>query len=441
MKGVVLAGGTGSRLYPLTKITNKHLLPVYDKPMVYYPIQTLVDAGIRDVLVVTGGRNSGDFLRLLANGKEFGLKHIDYTYQEGEGGIAEALALAEHFAEDEKICVVLGDNIIEGSIASAVNEFQQQERGARILLKKVPDAERFGVAEIQGDRIVGIEEKPKRPKSSYAVTGIYMFDHTVFEKIRLSRTFRPGRARNYRRQQCLHPGGNNDVLLSRRLVDGCRDVRFSDARRKYGEGVARSQVEETRRGSMSNVLSMNALGALDTGEELRIPECVPGIGKVILSPTSTDLIAGVVAKPYPIWPDDRGYFLEVARLGEGLVHEFPSDTTQISAAAELPWHHQSFPLSQVSDRLLGSFRRIATGRSRGSARGFSTHGAKNTLYVGALRPWQILIPPGVAHGYKVIGEQPSVLVYVTNRQYNPSDEGRIPYNHPGISYDWELQHK
>jgi len=184
MKGVVLAGGTGSRLYPLTKITNKHLLPVYDKPMVYYPIQTLVDAGIRDVLVVTGGRNSGDFLRLLANGKEFGLKHIDYTYQEGEGGIAEALALAEHFAEDEKICVVLGDNIIEGSIASAVNEFQQQERGARILLKKVPDAERFGVAEIQGDRIVGIEEKPSRPKSSYAVTGIYMFDHTVFEKTR-----------------------------------------------------------------------------------------------------------------------------------------------------------------------------------------------------------------------------------------------------------------
>jgi glucose-1-phosphate thymidylyltransferase len=182
MKGIVLAGGTGSRLYPLTKITNKHLLPIYDKPMIYYPIQTLVDAGIQDVLVVTGGRNSGDFLRLLANGKDFGLKHIDYTYQEGEGGIAEALALAEHFAEGKKICVVLGDNIIEGSIAGAVNEFEKQERGARILLKKVPDAERFGVAEIQGDRIVGIEEKPKNPKSSYAVTGIYMFDQTVFDK-------------------------------------------------------------------------------------------------------------------------------------------------------------------------------------------------------------------------------------------------------------------
>ena len=192
---------------------------------------------------------------------------------------------------------------------------------------------------------------------------------------------------------------------------------------------------------MSNILSMNALGALDTGEELRIPECVPGIGKVILSPTSTDLIPGVVAKPYPIWPDDRGYFLEVARLGEGLVHEFPSNTTQISAALNYPgiikaFHYHKFqtdfwvPSAGLLQVVLVDLRA-----------GSSTHGAKNTLYVGALRPWQILIPPGVAHGYKVIGEQPSVLVYVTNRQYNPSDEGRIPYNHPGISYDWELQHK
>jgi glucose-1-phosphate thymidylyltransferase len=184
MKGIILAGGTGSRLFPLTKITNKHLLPIYDKPMIYYPIQTLVEAGIRDLLVVTGGRNSGDFLRLLANGKEFGLKHINYTYQEGEGGIAEALALAEHFAEGDRICVVLGDNIIEGSIADSVEQFRKQERGAKILLKEVHDAERFGVAEIQGDRIVGIEEKPKNPKSNYAVTGIYMYDETVFDKTR-----------------------------------------------------------------------------------------------------------------------------------------------------------------------------------------------------------------------------------------------------------------
>lgn len=188
MKGIILAGGTGSRLFPLTKITNKHLLPIFDKPMIYYPIQTLVDAGINDLLVVTGGRNSGDFLRLLANGKDFGLKHINYTYQEGEGGIAEALALAEHFADGEKICVILGDNLIEGSIRDSVEDFKRQPRGAKILLKEVPDAERFGVAEIQGDKIVGIEEKPKKPKSNFAVTGIYMYDETVFDK---TRTLKP----------------------------------------------------------------------------------------------------------------------------------------------------------------------------------------------------------------------------------------------------------
>ena len=182
MKGVVLAGGTGSRLSPLTKITNKHLLPIYDKPMIYYPIQTLVDAGIRDILIVTGGKNAGDFLRLLANGKEFGLAHINYTYQEGEGGIADALSLARHFADGSRICVILGDNIVEKSIRGAVDAFRQQERGARILLKKVPDAERFGVAELAGDRVVNIEEKPVRPKSDYAVTGIYLYDETVFEK-------------------------------------------------------------------------------------------------------------------------------------------------------------------------------------------------------------------------------------------------------------------
>ena len=184
MKGIVLAGGTGSRLYPLTKITNKHLLPVYDKPMIYYPIQTLVDAGISDILVVTGGKNAGDFLRLLANGKGFGLKHLAYAYQEGEGGIAEALGLAEHFAEGGKICVILGDNIIEGNILEAANDFRLRPRGAKILLKQVQDAERFGVAELDGDRIVGIEEKPTKPKSNYAVTGIYMYDGTVFDKIK-----------------------------------------------------------------------------------------------------------------------------------------------------------------------------------------------------------------------------------------------------------------
>jgi len=185
MKGVVLAGGTGSRMFPLTKITNKHLLPIYNKPMIYYPIQTLVDAGIKDIMIVTGGRNSGDFLRLLGNGKEFGLKHLNYTYQEGEGGIADALNLAEHFADGQKLCVILGDNIIEGNILAAADEFRAQKSGAKILLKEVVDAERFGVAEMSGDKIVGIEEKPRNPKSNYAVTGIYMYDETVFEKIRV----------------------------------------------------------------------------------------------------------------------------------------------------------------------------------------------------------------------------------------------------------------
>ena len=184
MKGVILAGGLGTRLYPLTKVTNKHLLPVYDKPMIYFPIQTLINAGIDDILIVTGGNNAGDFLKLLGNGKEFGLKHINYTYQEGEGGIAEALGLAEFFASGEKICVVLGDNLIEKNIRKAVEKFRRQKDGAKILLKEVTDPHRFGVAELQGDRIVRIEEKPEKPKSQYAVIGIYLFDQEVFNFIK-----------------------------------------------------------------------------------------------------------------------------------------------------------------------------------------------------------------------------------------------------------------
>ncbi|HXX34029.1 MAG TPA: sugar phosphate nucleotidyltransferase [Thermodesulfobacteriota bacterium] len=188
MKGVILAGGLGTRLFPLTKVTNKHLLPVYDKPMIYYPIQTLINAGIDDILIVTGGNSAGDFLKLLGNGKEFGLRHINYTYQEGEGGIAEALRLAEFFAAGEKICVVLGDNIIEKNIRTAVEAFRKQKGGAKILLKEVPDPHRFGVAEVRGERIVSVEEKPKEPKSHLAVIGIYLYDATVFDIIK---TLRP----------------------------------------------------------------------------------------------------------------------------------------------------------------------------------------------------------------------------------------------------------
>ncbi|MCH8021759.1 NTP transferase domain-containing protein [candidate division KSB1 bacterium] len=184
MKGVILAGGLGTRLHPLTKITNKHLLPIYDRPMIYYPLQTLVDAGIDDILLVTGGNNAGDFLKLLGNGKEFGLKHLNYTYQEGEGGIAEALGLAEYFSEGDSVIVILGDNIIEKSIKTAVDTFKQQGGGAKILLKEVADPQRFGVAELDGEKVVNIVEKPKQPKSNLIVTGVYMYDSEVFDIIK-----------------------------------------------------------------------------------------------------------------------------------------------------------------------------------------------------------------------------------------------------------------
>jgi glucose-1-phosphate thymidylyltransferase len=188
MKGVILAGGLGTRLFPLTKVTNKHLLPVYDKPMIFYPIQTLVNAGIRDILIVTGGNNAGDFLRLLGNGADFGLAHINYTYQQGEGGIADALKLAEYWAAGDRICVVLGDNIIEKNIVRAVESYRKQASGARILLKEVSDPERFGVPVLDGERVVRIEEKPSKPASRFAVTGIYLYDERVFE---IARELRP----------------------------------------------------------------------------------------------------------------------------------------------------------------------------------------------------------------------------------------------------------
>ena len=184
MKGIILAGGLGSRLRPLTKVTNKHLLPIYDKPMIYYPIQTLCDAGIEDIMIVTGGTSAGDFLRLLGNGREFGLHDIYYTYQEGEGGIADALRLCEHFVDGDRMCVILGDNIVEKSIRSYREAFDAQSDGARILIKEVEDPERFGVPEISGSHIVRIEEKPHEPKSGFAVTGVYFYDAKVFDYIR-----------------------------------------------------------------------------------------------------------------------------------------------------------------------------------------------------------------------------------------------------------------
>ena len=184
MKGIVLAGGLGTRLQPLTKVTNKHLLHVYNKPMIHYPIQTLVDAGITEILIVTGGNNAGEFLRLLGNGKEFGLKHLDYTYQEGNGGIAEALSLAEYFVDNDLVCVILGDNVYEKNVRQSAADFIKSGHGGKIHLKKVENPQRFGVPVLSGDRILKIEEKPKVPKSGYAVTGLYMYDKTVWDIVR-----------------------------------------------------------------------------------------------------------------------------------------------------------------------------------------------------------------------------------------------------------------
>jgi glucose-1-phosphate thymidylyltransferase len=221
MKGIVLAGGTGSRLHPLTRVTNKHLLPIYNKPMIYYPLQTLVDAGIEDILIVTGGSSAGDFLRLLRNGKDFGLHQLNFAYQEGEGGIADALRLAEYFARGEKVCVILGDNIIEGSVRAAAKKFEKQERGAKILLKEVPDPERFGVPVFENGRIVRIEEKPKKPASPYAVIGIYFYDQTVFDRIR---TLKPSGRQEYEITDV-----NNSYLAENQLTHEILDGWWTDA--------------------------------------------------------------------------------------------------------------------------------------------------------------------------------------------------------------------
>lgn len=182
MKGVILAGGLGTRLYPLTYSTNKHLLPVFDKPMVFYPINTLVRAGIKEIMVVTGGPYAGHFIKVLKNGQELGVDHLEYAYQESEGGIAKALSLCEDFADEGPLTVILGDNTTDANIKLAVKNFKE---GAVVFLKKVPDPQRFGVPVFdQNKKIIAIEEKPKNPKSDLAVTGLYIYDHQVFDYIR-----------------------------------------------------------------------------------------------------------------------------------------------------------------------------------------------------------------------------------------------------------------
>ena len=184
MKGVILAGGTGSRLDPITRVTNKQLLPVYDKPMIFYPVETLVNAGVREILIVTSGSSAGDFMRLLGNGREFGIEHLGFTYQDGAGGIAEAIGLAEPFVGRDRMVVMLGDNIIGGSIRAPAEDFRRQREGAKVLLAKVDNPQAYGVAELDGDRLVRFIEKPERPPSNLVVTGIYFYDGQAFDLIR-----------------------------------------------------------------------------------------------------------------------------------------------------------------------------------------------------------------------------------------------------------------
>jgi glucose-1-phosphate thymidylyltransferase len=192
MKGVILAGGTGSRLFPLTKVTNKHLLPVYDKPMIFYPIECMAKSGIEKVLLVTGGNNAGDFIRLLGNGREFGLRELNYTYQDGAGGIAQALGLAEDFVAGDSLCLILGDNILEFTIGASVRRFAEQGKGAKIFLSRVENPRAYGVAEMDGERVTRIVEKPKEPRSDLAVIGVYLYDGNVFNIVK---TLKPS-ARN-----------------------------------------------------------------------------------------------------------------------------------------------------------------------------------------------------------------------------------------------------
>lgn len=221
MKGVILAGGTGSRLLPLTLVTNKHLLPVFDQPMIHYPIRCLLMAGIDEILVVTGGEHAGDFLRLLKNGKHLGIRHLEYAYQEGSGGIADALKLAQDFADGEKICVILGDNIIEKNVKAAAGAFREQNAGAKILLKRVPDPQRFGVAQVEGDRITRIIEKPKQPPSDLAVTGIYFYDNEVFD---ICQTLKPSA-----RGELEITDVNNEYLRRGTLTHDILDGWWTDA--------------------------------------------------------------------------------------------------------------------------------------------------------------------------------------------------------------------
>ncbi len=271
MKGVVLAGGTGSRLRPLTSVTNKHLLPVWDRPMVYYPLRTLAQMGIWEALLVSGREHAGDFLNLLGSGKDLGL-HLSYEVQEEAGGIAQALGLAEDFVGRDRCAVILGDNIFEDGFSAALQAFRQQPEGAKIFLKEVPDPERFGVAEVREGRVMGIEEKPKRPKTRYAVTGLYFYDAQVFETIR-----------------SLKPSGRGELEIT-------------DVNNAYiSAGTMTYDVVPgawTDAGTFSSLLRANFLAARASG--LAVADVLPDP-----RPTSAEAPAPQIAEPAPAAGEQR----------------------------------------------------------------------------------------------------------------------------------------
>ncbi len=270
MKGVVLAGGLGSRLKPLTKVTNKHLLPVHNQPMIYYPIQMLVNAGIDDIMIITGGNSAGDFLKLLENGKDFGLKHLNYAYQQGEGGIADALSLVEHFADDSPVCVVLGDNIIEENVLEAAEDFQRQGAGAKVLLKKVPDANRFGVPVFDGDKITHIEEKPVEPKSEFAIIGVYFFDSTVFDIIK---TIKPSKRGETEITDVINHYIDNDQLTWSNLKGWWSDAGTFESLLSVSKLVAETGANNSEvRGASAESISAEDVS---NGEEIFSSSAVP----------------------------------------------------------------------------------------------------------------------------------------------------------------------
>ena len=434
MKGVILAGGTGSRLHPLTRVTNKHLLPVFDRPMVFYPLQTLVSAGIEDILLVTGGHNAGDFLRLLGNGRDFGLKHINYTYQEGEGGIADALRLAEHFADRQPICVALGDNIIETNIIAARKKFDQSGEGAHVILKEVPDPERFGVPVFEGDKIIRIEEKPKQPQSRYAVTGFYMYDARVFDRIR---GLKPSA-----RGELEITDVNNLYLSDGRLSYSILEGWWTDA------GTFDSLLRANNLVAQTGANKVGSSGSRDDRSQPSGPGQVAGKGSAservgegkMLEVCPTEIPDVKIIQPRR-HSDQRGFFSETynkrALLEVGIELDFVQDNHSLSAQQVVVrgLHYQVPPLAQ--DKLIrvvrGSVFDVAVDLRRRSP----TYG-KHVSVILSAKTWnQVLVPRGFAHGFSTL-EPNTEVIYKVSNYYSAEAERGVFWNSPELRIPWPV---